>query len=675
MRIGLDWRPTFGGRGGIPIYVRGLAASLAARRPEDALLLYGHQVRGGIGRLRARAAPPPRGARLHAAPIPSRAADALARFGVGADVLLGGCDVFHTTDYAFLRPSRAAFVATIHDVLFEELPRCYTPQMRTGLRRVTRRLVRWADRLVVPSVRTKSALVERFGADADRVDVVALAPRPLPCREPARFERPTFLAVGTLEPRKNLARVLAAFRLARTRGLEADLVVVGARGWLDDAILAAAAACEGVRVEGAVDDARLAALYAGATALVYPSLGEGFGLPVVEAMAASLPVVTSAATTCADVAGEAALLVDPYDVEAVAVALTRLARDAALRDDLAARGRARAAGFRWETTADGTRGVLRAGDPRPIVSVPSRCIGLDVTPLRGPPCGVAAHGRGLARGARGRAGCAVGSFASTGPSRCALARAARAAGIGVFLSPWQAFPRLAVPVVVTVHELPFVRSGPIEGRLRAAIHRHWLAPRRARGGGHRRAVRRRRAPTSSRSTPSRSARVHVVPHAFDPRPWRAARDAARAAPASADRPVRRRRRGLEPTQGARRARSTRCARAGSVRWIVVGEPPRRARAPAARRGRRGAPRPRRRRASSRSSRARSRARPPARLRGLRLPSARGDGGRRAGRRDARRIRCPRSPATRRSSSPPGDAGALARTPCGACSTTARCAHR
>ena len=103
------------------------------------------------------------------------------------------------------------------------------------------------------------------------------------------------------------------------------------------------------------DDARLAALYAGASALVYPSLGEGFGLPVIEAMAAGLPVVTSASTACAEVGGAAALLVDPYDVDAIRDGLARVLGDATLRANLAGAGRARAAEFTWDRTAEGTR--------------------------------------------------------------------------------------------------------------------------------------------------------------------------------------------------------------------------------------------------------------------------------------------------------------------------------
>lgn len=352
MRVGLDWRPTYGQRGGIPVYVRRLAEAYAARFPHDELRLYGHQ-------LRRRASGPagarPAGARLHDTRLPSRAADALARLGVGADRLVGGCDVFHLTDYAWLRPTQAPLVATVHDVLFLELPRCYTPGMRRGLSIFTRRVVRVAARIVVPSVRAKVALVERLGADPDRVDVVPHGPRDLPEVPAAREPRPYLLSVGTLEPRKNHARLLDAHARLRSFGAEVDLVVAGASGWLDDDLRARLATSPGVRYEGAVSDARLCALYRGALALAYPSLGEGFGLPVLEGLHLGVPVVTSAGTACADVAGESALLVDPYDVDALTDGLARVVADKALRDDLVRRGRARAAEFTWERTAEATR--------------------------------------------------------------------------------------------------------------------------------------------------------------------------------------------------------------------------------------------------------------------------------------------------------------------------------
>jgi glycosyltransferase involved in cell wall biosynthesis len=355
VRIGIDYRPTYAQRGGIPVYVRCLVQALAARFPADRLLLYGHQMRRRAVVRAGRARPRPDGARLFSAPIPTRAVLTLSRLGFGPDRLVGGCDVFHLTDFAWLSPSSAPLVATVHDVLFEEMPRAYTPSMRRALRHVTRLLVRAASRLVVPSARTKAALVERFRAAPDRVDVVPLAPRALP-EAPADPALPPYvLAVGTLEPRKNLARLLEAHRVALERGADVDLVVVGARGWLDEGVHAAVASSPRVRYEGAVDDGRLASLYRGALAFAYPSLGEGFGLPVAEAMSLGVPVLTSAGTACEDLAGGAALVVDPYDVDAMAEALARLASDGGLRDDLAVRGRARASAWTWEATAQGTR--------------------------------------------------------------------------------------------------------------------------------------------------------------------------------------------------------------------------------------------------------------------------------------------------------------------------------
>jgi len=130
---------------------------------------------------------------------------------------------------------------------------------------------------------------------------------------------------------------------------------VGAPGWLCEPLARSLAALPRVLWEGQASDERLSALYRGATAAAYVSLGEGFGLPVVEAMALGVPCLTSAGTACADVAGDAALLADPYDVQAIADGLLRLASDAALRRDLAARGRSRAASLSWDKTAEGTR--------------------------------------------------------------------------------------------------------------------------------------------------------------------------------------------------------------------------------------------------------------------------------------------------------------------------------
>jgi glycosyltransferase involved in cell wall biosynthesis len=185
--------------------------------------------------------------------------------------------------------------------------------------------------------------------------------RELRARHGLRADR-YVLSVGTLEPRKNHARLVRAFdALAATRP-DLRLVLAGARGWKSGAVdsaIAAAGARARIHVLGGVSADDLAALYSGATAFAYPSLYEGFGLPVLEAMAAGAPVLTSTVSSLPEVAGDAALLVDPDDSDAMAGAMHELLFDEALRTRLAGMGLARAASFTWERTARATAESLR----------------------------------------------------------------------------------------------------------------------------------------------------------------------------------------------------------------------------------------------------------------------------------------------------------------------------
>jgi alpha-1,3-rhamnosyl/mannosyltransferase len=182
---------------------------------------------------------------------------------------------------------------------------------------------------------TRDEVVELAGVPADRVRVVPNGVDPVFVPDGPRVDGDYVLAVGTLEPRKNLARAVEAAQVA---GVE--LRVVGARGW------------GGVDVDGwvgEVPDTELAALYRGARCVLYPSLYEGFGLPVLEAMACGVPVVTSRGTAMEEVAGEAAVLVDPLDVSAIAEGI---ATSAARRDELVRVGLERARAFDWKQSAD-----------------------------------------------------------------------------------------------------------------------------------------------------------------------------------------------------------------------------------------------------------------------------------------------------------------------------------
>jgi glycosyltransferase involved in cell wall biosynthesis len=170
------------------------------------------------------------------------------------------------------------------------------------------------------------------------------------------------LFVGTIQPRKNLGRLAEAMSFVTNAGLPHQLVIAGKRGWLAsevETLISRSAAAERVHYLGYVANSDLPALYTGADAFCFPSLYEGFGLPVLEAMACETPVVASDSSAVPEVAGDAALLVDPTDVAAIGNALVCGLTDAPTRRELIARGRTRAARFTWERTAAATIDLLR----------------------------------------------------------------------------------------------------------------------------------------------------------------------------------------------------------------------------------------------------------------------------------------------------------------------------
>ena len=176
-------------------------------------------------------------------------------------------------------------------------------------------------------------------------------------RERYGLAQPYALYVGTIHPRKNIARLLAAHAALRSRS-DLDLALIGAPGWRSDALVAQAAAQEHVHLLGYVPDADLPALLAGATCFVFPSLYEGFGLPVLEAQSLGVPVMTSHNSALPEIAGDAALLVDPTDVDAIAQAMLQLSQDETLRQRLIAAGHANVQRFSWTKAAAETLAVL-----------------------------------------------------------------------------------------------------------------------------------------------------------------------------------------------------------------------------------------------------------------------------------------------------------------------------
>ncbi|HET6232607.1 MAG TPA: glycosyltransferase family 1 protein [Longimicrobiaceae bacterium] len=268
-------------------------------------------------------------------------------------------------------PGRSA--VTIHDLAFELFPDHFTAADRLRLRLTTRNGVTRADRLIAVSEATKRDVVERMGAAPDRVTVVhhgvdhavfrpSTAGEVDAVRARHGLHRPYVLAVGTLQRRKNHATLIRAVHILRGRGVDVELVLSGAGGWLFDEtrrLVDELGMGDAVRFLGYVPLDELPALYAGASAAALLSLYEGFGLPVLEAMACGVPMLVSDTSSLPEVGGDAVLKVPPMDLDAVVSALDRLLHDDALRADLSARGIRRAAGFTWEATARGTLSILR----------------------------------------------------------------------------------------------------------------------------------------------------------------------------------------------------------------------------------------------------------------------------------------------------------------------------
>jgi glycosyltransferase involved in cell wall biosynthesis len=273
----------------------------------------------------------------------------LARDGIWYPFLLGrrlDADVLHCPTYRGpLRPRRP-LVVTVHDVAVLRHPETFNRWTRIYSPRVVPRVLRAARRIIAVSEFTRRELVELLAVSDEKIRVVPNAVDAEFTPEGPAAEGDYVLAVGTLEPRKNLTRLVDA---AQRTAIE--LRVVGARGWGRVEL-----GGNGVRWLGEVGDAELARLYRGARCVAYTSLYEGFGIPVVEAMACGVPVVTARGTAMEEVADGAAVLVDARDPVAIADGIERAA---AQRAELVERGLERARAFRWDAVADATVAVYR----------------------------------------------------------------------------------------------------------------------------------------------------------------------------------------------------------------------------------------------------------------------------------------------------------------------------
>jgi glycosyltransferase involved in cell wall biosynthesis len=264
-------------------------------------------------------------------------------------------------------------VVTVHDLGYLAYPETHRRFDRWYLDWTTRRHTRVAAHLLVDSEATRHDLIRHYQADPGRITVVhpGLDPVFRPIENPDQraevrsrygIRSDYIIHVSTLHPRKNIARLLDAFESIHHSPFtihHSQLVLAGKPGWLsDDLITRATAMGDRVRLTGHVNQADLPALISGARALVMPSLYEGFGFPVLEAMACGTPVVASNVSSLPEVAGDAALFIDPHDTDALAKALARILTDEDLRAELRQRGLERARHFTWQRAAQQTLTIL-----------------------------------------------------------------------------------------------------------------------------------------------------------------------------------------------------------------------------------------------------------------------------------------------------------------------------
>ncbi len=349
LKIALDCAPLLDPPTGVGRYVAELAAALEARNVD--LARYAVALRGENPGNIARAR------------LPARVAHVFWKRSTWPSVekLTGSPDVVHATNFVLPALRSAAGVVTVHDLSFLR-----TDVFPGGER--LRDLVPWsiarAARVIAPTQAIADEIEERYAVPPEKLAVthegvssLFFGASPLSDTVLGRMgiPGPFVIAAGTIEPRKNLRRLLDAWSHVGSDLEGWTLVLAGPKGWGPDL-----PETPGVILTGWVEDETLPGLYAAAEFFCYPSLYEGFGLPPLEAMAAGSPVLVGNYPAASEVLGDAALVVDPLDTEALTEGLRRLGTDPALRKRLQLAGRARATGFRWEDTAKATIEVYRS---------------------------------------------------------------------------------------------------------------------------------------------------------------------------------------------------------------------------------------------------------------------------------------------------------------------------
>jgi glycosyltransferase involved in cell wall biosynthesis len=367
LRIAIDYTSAINQNAGIGRFVRNLVDAVVANDTTDAFLLLHASPNPG------RAPNNPRASNVshRALRISERWANVIwhrLQVPVPADWLTGPIDLFHSPDFVLPPVRTARTILTVHDLAFLLYPECADAHLRAYLEKTVPRSVQRADFVVADSENTRNDVICLLGVPPERVTVVpgGVDPAFRPVTDPARLvalrhsigldaTTPYILFIGVIEPRKNLMGLIEAFDILKSRRpLPHKLVVAGRRGWLSESTMERAERSPNrseIIFPGYIPEGEIATLYSAAESFAFPSHYEGFGLPVLEAMACGTPVVASRASSLPEVVGDAGMQVDPDDSERLASALELLALNPEMRADFRVRGIARAATFTWGAAA------------------------------------------------------------------------------------------------------------------------------------------------------------------------------------------------------------------------------------------------------------------------------------------------------------------------------------
>jgi glycosyltransferase involved in cell wall biosynthesis len=364
-QIAIDYTPAYEQGGGIGRYVRELTSALSRLDPitQYKLFVLGAQLNG----LPQQPSPnfiwkPTRITPRWSARLWHRA-----RLPIPIELFTGQIDLFHATDFV-LPPTllTTKTLLTVHDLSFVRVPETASPPLKTYLDAVVPRSVKRANHILADSQATKNDLIDLYKMPESKVSVLlsGVDKRFEPVINTHSLEqirtkyglhnKQYILSVGTVQPRKNYSRVIRSLAQLRQQGLDVHYAIAGGKGWLEDEMYQTIKDThlqDYVHVLGFVDDEDLPALYTSSECLIITSLYEGFGLPILEAMACGTPVITSNLSSLPEVAGDASILVDPLDIDAITKATYTIMTDSTQRNQLIEAGYQQVKNFTWKQSA------------------------------------------------------------------------------------------------------------------------------------------------------------------------------------------------------------------------------------------------------------------------------------------------------------------------------------